>query len=146
MKYDVKSSVAEEFINDQEILDTIEYAKKNKSNKELIFGLIERAKDCKGLSHREAAVLLECDIPEANEKIKELAISIKEKLYGRRIVMFAPLYLSNYCVNGCTYCPYHYCNKHITKILNMRFACCIGQNSCSFCQNCCHNCIFCCCY
>ncbi|MBE6904315.1 MAG: [FeFe] hydrogenase H-cluster radical SAM maturase HydG [Ruminococcaceae bacterium] len=115
MKYDVKSSIAEEFINHEEILDTIEYAKKNKSNRELIFGLIERAKDCKGLSHREAAVLLECDIPEANEKIKELAISIKEKLYGRRIVMFAPLYLSNYCVNGCTYCPYHYCNKNIAR-------------------------------
>ncbi len=115
MKYDVKSSAAEEFINDQEILDTIEYAKQNKSNKELIFGLIERAKDCKGLTHREAAVLLECDIPEANEKIKELAVSIKEKLYGRRIVMFAPLYLSNYCVNGCTYCPYHHCNKHIAR-------------------------------
>ncbi len=115
MKYDVKSPIAEEFINNEEILETIEYAKANKSNRELIFSLIERAKDCKGLSHREAAVLLECDIPEANEAIKELAISIKEKLYGHRIVMFAPLYLSNYCVNGCTYCPYHHYNKHISR-------------------------------
>ena len=113
--YNPKSSVAEEFINHEEILETIEYAKANKSNRELIFSLIQRAADCKGLSHREAAVLLECDIPEANEEIKKLAMSIKEKLYGNRIVMFAPLYLSNYCVNGCTYCPYHYCNKHIQR-------------------------------
>ncbi len=115
MKYDKMSAKAEEFINDEEILDTLEYAKANKSNRELIFSLIERAKDCKGLTHREAAVLLECDIPEANDAIKKLAVSIKEKLYGHRIVMFAPLYLSNYCVNGCTYCPYHHCNKHITR-------------------------------
>jgi 2-iminoacetate synthase len=115
MKYDPKSVNAEEFINDEEILNTIEYAQKHKSDKELIFSLIERAKDCKGLSHREAAVLLECDIPEANEAIKQLAMSIKQKLYGNRIVMFAPLYLSNYCVNGCTYCPYHHCNKHIIR-------------------------------
>ncbi len=113
--YNPKSSAAEEFINHEEILETIEYAKENKSNRELIFSLIERAKDCKGLTHREAAVLLECDIPEANDAIRNLAISIKEKLYGNRIVMFAPLYLSNYCVNGCTYCPYHSCNKHITR-------------------------------
>ncbi len=115
MKYDIMSAKAEEFINDQEILDTLEYARANKSNRELIFSLIERAKDCKGLNHREAAVLLECDIPEANEAIKELAIHIKEKLYGQRIVMFAPLYLSNYCVNGCTYCPYHHSNTHIRR-------------------------------
>lgn len=113
--YNPKSSVAEEFINDEEILETIEYAKANKSNRELIFSLIERARDCKGLTHREAAVLLECDIPEANDEIKKLAVSIKEKLYGNRIVMFAPLYLSNYCVNGCIYCPYHRCNTHITR-------------------------------
>ncbi|MBO4940616.1 MAG: [FeFe] hydrogenase H-cluster radical SAM maturase HydG [Clostridia bacterium] len=113
--YNPKSSVAEEFINHQEILDTIEYAKQNKSNRDLVFSLIKRAEDCKGLSHREAAVLLECDIPEAIEQIKALAIRIKEKLYGNRIVMFAPLYLSNYCVNGCTYCPYHHGNKCITR-------------------------------
>lgn len=115
MKYDPKSSIAEEFINHQEILDTIEYAQENKSNRELIFSLLERAKDCKGLTHREAAVLLECDIPEANEAIKDLAVQIKQKLYGNRIVMFAPLYLSNYCVNGCVYCPYHMKNKHIAR-------------------------------
>lgn len=115
IKYDPKSPVAEEFINDQEILDTIEYAKANKSNRDLIFSLIERAKDCKGLTHREAAVLLECDIPEANEAMKDVAMAIKQRLYGNRIVMFAPLYLSNYCVNGCTYCPYHYKNKHIPR-------------------------------
>lgn len=114
-KYDPKSLIAEEFINHNEILKTIEYAKENKSNRELIFSLIERAKDCKGLTHREAAVLLECDIPEANDAIRDLAIKIKEKLYGNRIVMFAPLYLSNYCVNGCTYCPYHHGNSCITR-------------------------------
>lgn len=114
-RYDVMSPKAEEFINDREILDTIAYAKENKSNRALIFSLLERAKDCKGLSHREAAVLLECDIPEANEAMKTLAMEIKQKLYGNRIVMFAPLYLSNYCVNGCTYCPYHHHNKHIHR-------------------------------
>lgn len=114
-KYDVMSGKAEEFINHEEILDTIEYAKANKSNRELIFSLIERAKDCKGLTHREAAVLLECDIEEANVAMREVAMQIKQKLYGNRIVMFAPLYLSNYCVNGCTYCPYHHHNDHIRR-------------------------------
>ena len=114
-KYDVMSPKAEEFINHEEILDTIEYAKANKSNRELIFSLIDRARDCKGLTHREAAVLLECDIEEANEAMKELAMEIKQKLYGNRIVMFAPLYLSNYCVNGCTYCPYHHHNSNIRR-------------------------------
>ncbi len=113
--YDIMSKKAEEFISDEEILDTLAYAEANKSNKELIEGLIERARDCKGLSHREAAVLLDCDIPELNEKMFSLAKEIKEKFYGNRIVMFAPLYLSNYCVNGCTYCPYHYKNKHICR-------------------------------
>ncbi len=111
--YDVKSRVATEFIDDKEILDTIAYAKQNKSNRELIERLINRAKDCKGLTHREAAVLLECDQADLNEQMFQLAKQIKQKLYGNRIVMFAPLYLSNYCVNGCTYCPYHYKNKTV---------------------------------
>lgn len=113
--YDVKSSNATEFINDAEILETIEYAKKNKNNKELINSIIERAHDNKGLSHREALLLLECDMEEENQKIFELAKEIKQKFYGNRIVMFAPLYLSNYCVNGCVYCPYHHENKHIAR-------------------------------
>ena len=113
--YNVKSNKAEEFIDDQEILDTIEYAKENKNNRELIFSLIERAKDCKGLNHREAMLLLECEIPEAIEEMEKVAKMIKEKLYGNRIVMFAPLYLSNYCINGCVYCPYHLKNKHIAR-------------------------------
>lgn len=113
--YNVKSMKAEEFIDDGEILETLEYAKKNKSNRQLIESLIERAKDAKGLTHREAAVLLECDIPEENEKMFRLAEEIKQKIYGNRIVMFAPLYLSNYCVNGCVYCPYHAKNKHISR-------------------------------
>lgn len=113
--YNPKSKTAEEFIDDEEILETLEYAKKNKSNKELIESIIEQAKSCKGLSHRDAAVLLECDIEEENEKIFKLAKEIKEKFYGNRIVMFAPLYLSNYCVNSCVYCPYHHQNKHICR-------------------------------
>ncbi|MBR5279693.1 MAG: [Clostridia bacterium] len=113
--YDRFSSKAEEFIHDGEIQETLAYAEANKHNYELINSLIERAKDCKGLTHREAAVLLDCDIPELNEKIFTLAKEIKQKLYGNRIVMFAPLYLSNYCVNGCTYCPYHAKNKNICR-------------------------------
>lgn len=113
--YNVKSKIATEFIDDGEILDTLDYAQKNKSNRELISSLIERAKDCKGLTHKEAAVLLECDLEDENEKMFKLAKEIKQKFYGNRIVMFAPLYLSNYCVNGCVYCPYHHKNKHISR-------------------------------
>ncbi len=109
------SSVATEFINDEEILSTLKYAEENKGNKELINKVIEKAKNCKGLSHREAALLLECELEEENEKIYKLAREIKQKFYGNRIVMFAPLYLSNYCVNGCVYCPYHHKNKHIRR-------------------------------
>lgn len=115
MKYDPKSTKAEEFINDQEILDTLAYAQENKSNRALIQSLIERARDSKGLNHREAAVLLECDLPEENQKIEALAKEIKQRHYGNRIVMFAPLYLSNYCINGCIYCPYHAKNKTISR-------------------------------
>lgn len=113
--YNVMSSVATEFINDEEILSTLKYAEENKSNKELINKVIEKAKNCKGLSHREATLLLECELEEENEKIYKLAREIKQKFYGNRIVMFAPLYLSNYCVNGCVYCPYHHKNKHIRR-------------------------------
>ena len=114
-KYDVKSSKAEEFINHEEILETLEYAQANKNNKELIDSIIKKAEEMKGITHREAAVLLECEIDEANERIYSLAKEIKDKFYGNRIVMFAPLYLSNYCVNGCVYCPYHRQNKTIPR-------------------------------
>ena len=113
--YNIQSKKAEEFINDEEIQETISYACQNKSNKELIQSIIKKAEQCKGLSHREAAVLLECNLEEENEKIFKLAKEIKQKFYGNRVVMFAPLYLSNYCVNGCVYCPYHYKNKHIRR-------------------------------
>ncbi|MCI8947413.1 MAG: [FeFe] hydrogenase H-cluster radical SAM maturase HydG [Lachnospiraceae bacterium] len=106
---------AEEFINDKEIRDTMAYARANRNNRELIDSILERARGCEGLSHREAAVLLECDIPEVVEAVKNLAREIKNRFYGSRIVMFAPLYLSNYCVNGCTYCPYHHYNGHINR-------------------------------
>ncbi len=113
--YDVRSSKAEEFINHEEIMESLKWAHQNKSNYELINSIIDKARNYKGVSHREAALLLECDIEELNEKMYELAREIKQKLYGSRIVMFAPLYLSNYCVNGCVYCPYHYQNKNIRR-------------------------------
>lgn len=113
--YNVNSPHAEDFIDDAEILETLDYAQKHKSDRTLIESLLEKAALCKGLSHREAAVLLECDIPDLNEKMKSLAREIKQKFYGNRVVLFAPLYLSNYCINGCTYCPYHAKNKHIPR-------------------------------
>ena len=115
MIYQKDSSKAEEFIHHEEILDTLEYAQNNKDNRVLIEQLIEKAALCKGLTHREAAVLLECDQPDLIEHIFHLAKEIKQKFYGNRIVMFAPLYLSNYCVNGCVYCPYHAKNKTIVR-------------------------------
>ncbi len=114
-KYDPKSHVAEEFINHEEIMDTLDYAEKNINNLELINEILEKAKLRKGLSHREASVLLVCDDEQKNKEIYALAEQIKKDFYGNRIVMFAPLYLSNYCVNGCLYCPYHYKNKHIAR-------------------------------
>ncbi len=121
--YNPKSRHAEEFINDQEILDTLEYAEKNKNNMTLINEILEKARPqrtatgsvCKGLTHREASVLLACDVPDVLEKIYKIAEEIKLAFYGNRIVIFAPLYLSNYCVNGCTYCPYHFKNKEIPR-------------------------------
>ena len=113
--YDVKSLKAEEFISDEEIRATLDYANENKDNLDLIDRIIEKARLRKGLDHREASVLLAC---EDEEKIKEmyaLAEQIKKDFYGNRIVLFAPLYLSNYCVNGCVYCPYHLKNKHIAR-------------------------------
>ncbi|MCR5704020.1 MAG: [FeFe] hydrogenase H-cluster radical SAM maturase HydG [Eubacterium sp.] len=121
--YDKKSLIADEFINHQEILDTLKYAEENKNNMELIRQILDKAKPkkkgketvCAGLTHREALVLLECEIPEVLEEIKQLAEEIKLAYYGNRIVIFAPLYLSNYCVNGCVYCPYHAKNRHIPR-------------------------------
>ncbi|HEY9069509.1 MAG TPA: [FeFe] hydrogenase H-cluster radical SAM maturase HydG [Candidatus Ozemobacteraceae bacterium] len=113
--YDPKSPHASEFIDDAEIHATLEYAAGNRRNRALIESLLEKARACKGLSHREAAVLLECDLPDIVEKMYALAREIKQKIYGNRIVMFAPLYLSNHCVNGCLYCPYHHSNRHITR-------------------------------
>ncbi len=121
--YNPKSMRAEEFIYDPEIRDTIAYAEENKHNAALIDEILEKARPrrengqliCRGLNHREASVLLACDIPEKNEEIRRLAEQIKLEFYGNRIVMFAPLYLSNYCINGCVYCPYHLKNKHIAR-------------------------------
>ena len=113
--YRPESTVAEEFISHAEILETLDYARNNKNNRPLIESIIEEARKCNGLSHRQAAVLLECDEPDLIERIFQLAREIKQRFYGNRIVMFAPLYLSNYCVNGCVYCPYHFKNKTIAR-------------------------------
>lgn len=113
--YNPKSLKAEEFISDEEIKETLAYASENRRNKELIDEILNKAEQMKGIDHREAAVLLECELEEENGRIFSLARKIKERFYGNRIVMFAPLYLSNYCVNGCTYCPYHGKNKHIRR-------------------------------
>ncbi|MBE7713354.1 MAG: [FeFe] hydrogenase H-cluster radical SAM maturase HydG [Cyanobacteria bacterium SIG26] len=113
--YNPKSTKAEEFISHSEVLASLEYAQANKNNIELIDEILKKARLGKGLDHREAAVLLDCEIPEKNQEIFELAQKIKEDYYGNRIVLFAPLYLSNYCVNGCVYCPYHAQNKTIPR-------------------------------
>lgn len=115
MAYQVNSMKAEEFISHEEILESLEYAKKNATNRTLIQSILETAKKRKGLNHRDALVLLECQLEEENNEIKKLAKQIKQDFYGNRIVMFAPLYLSNYCVNGCVYCPYHAKNKDIPR-------------------------------
>ena len=113
--YNVMSPKAEEFISNEEILDCLEYGEKNKANRPLIEEILEKASKMKGISHREAIVLLDCELEDLNQKIYGLAEKIKLEFYGNRIVMFAPLYLSNYCINGCLYCPYHAKNKHIAR-------------------------------
>lgn len=113
--YDPKSLKADEFIDHQEVLSTLAFAEENKYNAELISAILEKAELRQGLNHREAAVLLACDLADKNEQIYRLAEQIKKDFYGNRIVLFAPLYLSNYCVNGCLYCPYHAKNKHIAR-------------------------------
>ena len=113
--YDPKSRKAEEFIDHQEILDTLAHADAHKNDVALITEILEKAKLRKGLSHREASVLLACQLEDKNQEIYALAKQIKQDFYGNRIVMFAPLYLSNYCINGCLYCPYHRTNTHIPR-------------------------------
>ncbi len=113
--YNVKSHIAEEFINDAEIRGTIEYARDNCNNHELLQQILQKAREYKGITHREAALLLECNDPHIINEIFTIANEIKHRFYGNRIVMFAPLYLSNYCVNGCVYCPYHAKNKNIRR-------------------------------
>ena len=113
--YNPKSKKAEEFINHEEILETLAYADAHKDDAALIDQIIAKARLKKGLSHREASVLLACTLEDKNHEVYELAREIKRDFYGDRIVMFAPLYLSNYCVNGCLYCPYHAKNRHIPR-------------------------------
>lgn len=114
-KYDPASTHAEEFINHEEILETLDYGRKNAYNRKLITEILEKARKAKGLSHIEAFVLLSCKEDDLNEEIFKLAKELKHKFYANRIVLFAPLYLSNYCVNGCVYCPYHGQNRTIPR-------------------------------
>ena len=114
-KYDPKSKIADEFINHEEIMETLAYAEAHKSDTGLMRDILQKAGERKGLNHREASVLLANENPEIDEKIFALAKQLKQDFYGNRIVLFAPLYLSNYCVNGCTYCPYHAVNKHMPR-------------------------------
>ena len=113
--YNVMSPKAEEFISDEEIRESLEYARQNKNNREVIERILEKASEMKGISHKEAIVLLDCELEDLNARIYKLAEDIKQEFYGNRIVMFAPLYLSNYCINGCKYCPYHLKNKKIAR-------------------------------
>lgn len=122
-QYNPKSLCADEFISDAEIRETLKYADENKNNIPLIDRILKKARPrvtekgtfCAGLTHREASVLLACEIPEKVQELYALAEEIKKAFYGNRIVIFAPLYLSNYCVNGCVYCPYHMKNRHIPR-------------------------------
>ena len=113
--YRAEARKAEEFISHEEIMDTLAYADENKDNSKLMKQILEKAKERKGLDHREASVLLACEDEKINQEIYALAEQIKKDFYGNRIVMFAPLYLSNYCVNGCVYCPFHAKNGHILR-------------------------------
>ena len=114
--YNPSSPRATEFIDHQEILDTLRYGSENSRNAALIDTILRKARERRGLGHREATVLLACELPEQNEAILALAKRLKLDFYGSRIVLFAPLYLSNYCVNGCVYCPYHLQNGHIPRV------------------------------
>lgn len=113
--YDPKSKHAEEFIDHQEILESVAYADAHRRDIQVIDSILKKARLRKGLNHREASVLLACELEEKNRELYRLAEQIKKDFYGNRIVMFAPLYLSNYCVNSCLYCPYHAKNKHIAR-------------------------------
>ena len=121
--YNQRSMKAEEYINQEEVLRTLDYAEKNQNNLELIDKILNKARPvrngkqvhCEGLSHEEASILLACDDKSVIDKIYKLAEEIKKAFYGNRIVIFAPLYLSNYCINGCVYCPYHAKNTHIPR-------------------------------
>lgn len=113
--YKIDSTHATEFIDDAEIRASLAYAEANKDNLELIDSLLTKADRCKGLTHREAAVLLRCDDPTLRTRIHDLARDVKRRFYGNRIVLFAPLYLSNHCVNGCVYCPYHAKNHQLPR-------------------------------
>lgn len=123
IRYDVRSPRADDFINHQEILDTLAYAAMHRHDAALARSILEKARanltpahdHGTTLTHREASVLLACEDPEVNAEIRQLARDIKQAYYGNRIVLFAPLYLSNYCVNGCLYCPYHAKNRDIPR-------------------------------
>ncbi|MBR6054033.1 MAG: [Bacteroidales bacterium] len=113
--YNPSSHNADEFICHDEVLESLEEARRESGNLARVSEILEKAARLKGISHREAAILMECSDPSVEEKIYALAADIKQRFYGNRIVLFAPLYLSNYCINGCVYCPYHAKNRTIPR-------------------------------
>ena len=113
--YNPLSTHADEFIDHAEVLETLAEARRESQNPQRVSEILEKAARCKGLSHREAAILLDCEDPVLEERLYALAGEIKQRFYGNRIVLFAPLYLSNYCINGCVYCPYHAKNRSIPR-------------------------------
>ncbi|AQW25421.1 [FeFe] hydrogenase H-cluster radical SAM maturase HydG [Clostridium perfringens] len=104
-----------DFIKDDEINSLIAKGKELVSDKELVREIIEKSKSAEGLTHEETAVLLNLEDKELIEEMFKAARQVKEKLYGKRLVVFAPLYVSNYCVNNCTYCGYKHCNDELKR-------------------------------
>jgi 2-iminoacetate synthase len=116
--YDPRSLQAGDFIHDGEILETLAEAKVLARDPQVVRGLLDKAARFVGLTHREAAVLFEVEEPAILQEVFALARKVKEHIYGRRIVMFAPLYLSDYCVNQCAYCGYNHDNCIPRRKLN----------------------------
>ena len=113
--YNPLSTHADEFIDHAEVLETLDEAARKSGDRQVVSGILEKAARCKGLSHREAAILMDCNDPALEAQLYALAAEIKQRFYGNRIVLFAPLYLSNWCINGCVYCPYHAKNRSIPR-------------------------------
>ncbi|WP_407314382.1 [FeFe] hydrogenase H-cluster radical SAM maturase HydG [Desulfosporosinus sp. SB140] len=111
----MKKYLAQDFIIDEEIRNSLNEGTDKAKDKDLVRAILDKAKTCQGLTHREAAILLNIDDKNVIEEMFKTAKEIKETIYGKRIVLFAPLYISSYCVNGCVYCGYQACNKNLKR-------------------------------